>query len=593
MSSALQAAPGSGARPDARVRARIVDAVVVVGFVAAGFLLYRDLWQNLDSGYLVYAGQDQNMWEWFFAVTAENVLTLSNPLHTDLQNFPLGVNLMANTAMLGFGVPLTPVTVLFGPTVTWALTLTGGIAATASTWYWVLSRYVVASRGAAVIGAATAGFAPPIVSHANAHPNFVVLFVVPLLVHRLLLLARGERPVFHGVILGLLAAYQVFVGEEPLLITAVTMVVFAFVYALSRPCEVGAMVRPLGTGMAVGAAVAAAVVAVPLWWQFAGPQSYRGIEHGFNGNDVGAFGAYASNSLAGSEESAVELSLNRTEENAFFGWPLVVVLTAATVALWRVAAARAVAVAMFVLAWVSMGVVLVVHGEGTAIPGPWMLLHDVPLLDAVLESRFALACAPLAGILLAMATDRVLRLPWQREWRYLAQVSWAGALIVALVPIMPTSLPVGERADVPDFFASGQWKHHVREGRAVTIVPLPDTGYADPLHWQVDQDLEFPLSEGYFVGPGDDGKGIYGAQRTPTSALLEEVDESGMPAGVGRAEQQQAIEDLRFWRTDVVALSEDHPNAEPLRVTVERLLGERGQRFGDMWIWDARALTAG
>lgn len=591
MTRASPAAP-AGARLDARARGRIADAVVVLSCVAAALLIYRGLWQNLDSGYLVNSGQDQNMWEWFFAVTAKNVLTLSNPLHTDLQNHPLGVNLMANTTMLGVGIPLTPVTVLFGPTATWALTLTGGLAGTAVAWYWLLSRHVVAGRGAAAVGAALAGFAPPIISHANAHPNFVVLLLIPLLVHRLLLLARGERPVANGVILGLLTAYQVLLGEEPLLIAALALTVLALVYALSRPAEIGPMVRPLGTGICVGALVAGVLVALPLWWQFAGPQSYHGIEHGFQGNDVESFTAYATASLAGTESSAADLSLNRTEENAFFGWPLVLVLLGATAALWRVAAARAVAVSMLVMAWLSMGVLLVVGGEATSIPGPWMLFVDAPLVSSVLESRLAMACAPLGGILLALATERVLRLPWVREWAYVARVGWFGALLVALVPIMPTELPVGQRDPVPEFLASGQWADHVREGRSVAVVPLPDTGYADPLHWQVSQGLDFPLAEGYFVGPGDDGGGVYGAQRTLFSLTLEEVDETGMPAGVGEAERRQAEADLRQWRTDLVVLDTDHPDAEALRSTVEELLGTPGTLREDMWTWDVRSLTS-
>ncbi|MBB3665399.1 hypothetical protein FB384_004356 [Prauserella sediminis] len=591
MTCASPAAP-SRVRLDTRARGRIADLLVVLACVAAALLVYRGLWQNLDSGYLAGSGQDQNMWEWFFAVAAKNVLTLSNPLHTDLQNHPLGVNLMANTAMLGVGIPLTPVTVLFGPTVTWALTLTGGLAGTAVAWYWLLSRHVVASRGAAAIGAALAGFAPPIISHANAHPNFVVLLLVPLLVHRLLLLARGERPVAGGVILGLLAAYQVLLGEEPLLIAALALTVFALVYALSRPAEIGPMVRPLGTGIGIGAIVAGAIVAVPLWWQFAGPQSYTGIEHGFQGNDLGAFTAYATASLAGTESSAVDLSLNRTEENAFFGWPLVLVLLGVTVALWRVAAARAVAVSMLAMAWLSTGVLLVVNGTGTSIPGPWLLLVDAPLVSSVLESRFAMACAPLGGILLALATERVLRLPWLREWAYVARVGWFGALLVALVPIMPTELPVAEREPVPEFLASGQWADHVRDGRSVAVVPLPDTGYADPLHWQVSQGLGFPLAEGYFVGPAEDGSGIYGAQRTLLSSILDEVDESGIAADVGEAERTQAEADLRQWRTDLVVLDADHPHAEALRSTTEGLIGKPGQFRGDMWIWDVRSLTS-
>ncbi len=38
-----------------------------------------------------------------------------NPLFTPQLNAPDGVNLMANTGLLGLTVPLVPVTLLFGP----------------------------------------------------------------------------------------------------------------------------------------------------------------------------------------------------------------------------------------------------------------------------------------------------------------------------------------------------------------------------------------------------------------------------------------------------------------------------------------------
>jgi hypothetical protein len=58
-------------------------------------------------------------------------------------NAPNGVNLMANTGLLGLTVPLVPVTLLFGPVVTFTIMLTGGLAATAWAWYHVLSRHIV------------------------------------------------------------------------------------------------------------------------------------------------------------------------------------------------------------------------------------------------------------------------------------------------------------------------------------------------------------------------------------------------------------------------------------------------------------------
>lgn len=594
MTALTDGRPEAASRPRAPQRRGIADIAVLLGFVLAAFLIYRPLWMDLAHGYLTSSVQDQNMWEWFFAVTAHSVVNLDNPLFTTFQNYPLGVNLMANTTMLGIGIPLTPVTVLFGPTATWALALTGGLAGTAAAWYWVLSRHIVPGRAGAAIGAAFCAFAPPIISHANAHPNFVVLFVLPFIVLRLIKLSRGEAPVRNGVLLGLLVAYQVLLGEEPLLIAATTLLVFAIAYAVSRPEEAVAMAKPLGIGIGTGALVALCAVAFPLWWQFMGPQSYTGLEHGLRGNDLAAFTSFATESFAGDGEAAAEFSMNRTEENAFFGWPLVLVLLGVTVALWRVVVARALAVAMIMLAWISTGVLLIVDGSTTSIPGPWLLLFDLPLYESVLESRFALGAVVPAGILLAMATDRVLRLPVRRDWRYAAWSAWFSVLILALAPIAPTELPVSERDPTPAFFTEGTWERYVDPGGSVVAVPLPDTGDARPLRWQIDAGFGFPLAEGYFVGPSTDGRGTYGAVRTQTSHLFEEVVDEGTVPVIDAAHKAEAAADLRYWNADVVVLpvrGEDTGEQMLLRETVARLLDDPGHVEGDVWVWDVRALT--
>lgn len=79
-------------------------------YLLASLYLYKGLWTDLDGSILAHSLQDQNQWEWFFGVTADNVAHLRNPLFTDFQNMPDGVNLMANTVMLGLSVPMTPVT---------------------------------------------------------------------------------------------------------------------------------------------------------------------------------------------------------------------------------------------------------------------------------------------------------------------------------------------------------------------------------------------------------------------------------------------------------------------------------------------------
>src|SRR5690606_25350340 len=126
-------------RRRARLRVPRADLLIGAGYLLLAATVLSGQWRNTSGSYLIKSGQDQTMWEWFFAVTAHSVANLHNPLGTQLQNFPAGVNMMANTAMFGVGIPLTPVTLLFGPTVTFVLVLTLGLAGTAFAWYWLFS----------------------------------------------------------------------------------------------------------------------------------------------------------------------------------------------------------------------------------------------------------------------------------------------------------------------------------------------------------------------------------------------------------------------------------------------------------------------
>jgi hypothetical protein len=592
--TALLEAPGTVQvmEPERR-RWNRADTLVVLCYVLAAFVIYAGLWVNLSSGYLYNSAQDQNMWEWFFAVTAHSVWHLQDPLGSTLQNFPDGVNLMANTAMFGLGIPLSPITMLFGPTVTWAVALTGGLAGTATAWYWVFSRNLVSSRLAAAVGGAFCGFAPAMISHGNAHPNFVGLFLLPFIVLRLIRLAQGRHPIRDGLILGVLLAYQVFLGEEPLLITMLGFVVFAIAYVASRPREAVRMVRPMVIGLVIGGVLALAVSIYPLWYQFFGAQSYQTLEHGSVGNDTAAFTRFATESIAGDPASAADVSMNRTEENAFFGWPLIVLMVVVTIWLWRNVVARSIAISMFVLAWFSLGQQMVVVHHDTGIPGPWKLLAHLPLFDSLLESRLAMACIPAVGALLAISTDVVFKAaPSFRDKQLPLRWLWLGALVAVLLPIAPTPLETITRPATPAFFSDGTWRHYVTAGSMVTV-PLPSPGDARALHWQVQADVGFPLADGYFVGPNgpDDKRGRYGAADRPTASLLDDVRDSGNVPTVSDAQRAKTLADLKYWHADVVVLPPG-TNQQALQATVEMLLGTPARYVDGVWLWDVRTLTA-
>lgn len=582
---ALSDAPSTEG-PAAARRPRRPDVFAALAYLTISVLVLGGQWRAPATGYLVGSHEDQRMWEWFFAVAAKSVFHLDNPMGSLLQNYPDGVNLMGNTAMFGASIPLAPVTALFGASVTYTLVMTLGLASTAFAWYWLFSRYAVSSRAAAALGGLLCGFAPAMISHANGHPNFVALGALPLIVACVISLGRGGgRKV--AVALGFLVAWQIALGEEPLLIFAFAFAVFALAYLASERRKAMAMARTLAGPLALAAAITIALVAVPLWWQFLGPQSYDELTHGGWGNNLESLWQFSPQSLGGLLEPDRALSRSGTEYNAYFGWPLLALAGGVAMWLWRVPLARAATITALVMIVFSLGPQLEVGRHETSIKLPWHWLGQLPLLEAVLETRFTMAAIPVLALLLALATDRVLK-----RGSVKATGAWALLVLVALVPLTPLGIKSEVRAPTPAFFTDGSWREFV-DGGSVLTVPVPRATNATALTWQLDAGLEFPLAGGYFVGPAgrDDRTGSYGAQDRRTAQFLGDVYRLGERLPVTDARREQAVLDLKYWQADVVVLPPGE-NSDALRGTLEDLLGEPGRQVSDVWVWDVRPLVS-
>ncbi|RZT77040.1 hypothetical protein EV382_0173 [Micromonospora violae] len=569
------------------------DALVVAGYLGLAVLVTSGQWGR--PWRLFHQAGDQILFEWMLAHAARAVVAGENPLYSTGLNAPDGVNLMGNTSVLGLGVPLTPVTLLFGSQVAFCVAVVCCLAGTAVAWYVLLRRRLVSTRAGAAVGGLICGFAPGMIAQAGAHLHIAAQFLVPAILALVFRPHTGDarldvwRP---GVGLGLLLIWQVFIGEEVLVFLALAAGVFALAYALADRVAARRLAPALFGRLAVAAGVAAVPLAYPLWFQFHGPQHYSGMAFATRGFqlDVASFTASARQTVLGDDWLPGLLSPNPTEENSFFGPGLLVLAVVIVIWQWRRPLVRALTACGLLFALLSLGDEVRVDGAATGVAGPYRLLGGVPLLDLAVPARFALVCVPVLGVLVALSVDRVraVRGPSGAAGPPV-RLLWAGAVAAALLPLTPTPIRVVPVAPVPAFIADGGWRPLVPPGRTVVAVP-PVTGAARSpvMLWSARTGLEFSAPGGYFIGPSgpDDPAARWGAPDRPTSVLLRQVADTGAVPVLTDVDRRQAVEDLRHWRAAVVVLGRlEH--GDPVRRTVDDLLGP-GRPVDGGWLWDVR-----
>ena len=601
------AMPGGGHGRFPRLRRLRPDLAVCLAFLLLGAYLTHGLWPGPGDRVLALNPADQVLYEWFLAVDSRALLGELG-LGTDRLNAPDGVNLLANTSVIALGLLFAPVTLAFGAPVSFTLLVAAGLAGTAIAWYLLFSRTLGAHRPAAVVGAALCGFGPGMVSQSNSHLHMTVQWLVPVviwLVVRLLRAAAPERPAageaatesgfrpgpapdWRRVLTsaaGLAAAVtvQIFIGEEVLFLTAVTLIVLTVCYALRRRRYARRAFGPFAAGLAGAAGLALMVLAYPLWYQFAGP---LGVADGmfsphYFSADLASWALRSPLTVAADPDNA-RLTTGPAEYNTYLGLPLLLAGLGCAIWLRRNALALACAITALVMAALSLGPEIVVGGDRTGVPGPYALLKGVPVVDGALPMRFALPVLPLLATILVLALDRA------RELRRPYRIGVPVAAVAALLTVLPTPLPTEQRPPLPEFITAGHWRDCA--GEDGVLVPVPSATPRDPwpMRWPTAAHAGFAIPEGFFIGSyGADGTAAMGTYRQPTSALLAEVARTGQVPAIGEGERAQAREDLEFWGASCVVLATDADNAEPLRRSLEQLYGP-ATPVADVWTWRFR-----
>jgi hypothetical protein len=581
-------------------RPRVRDGAVLVGYLLAACWVMGHLATDPTGRVLAANPNDQAFFEWILAYGARVFTDGANPFFTGQLGAPDGVNLMANTSILGLALPLAPLTLLLGVRVTFLLLLIAALTATAGSWYLMLSRRMRLGRGPAFLGASLCGFGPAMVSHANAHPNIVAQFLLPWLLWQLTALARGAPRVRTGVILAGLVLWQFFINEELLFITALGFAVFGAIWLVRVPASRRAVARRLAGGLAVTAAIVVPLLAYPLYVQFFGPQHYAGMTariHDF-GADLRSFYAPASASVGGGG-GATRLSQNPSEQNTFFGIPLLVLVGFFGWYLRRRPVVLGLCGTAVVLGVLSLGARLRVAGRLTSIPAPYGLLRDLPLFDSVVPTRLALALTPIAGILVALGCarlfaclPRLVRPAATVPVRLLVAVVLAGALL----PIAPIPLPAVGGAEVPAFISTGAWRRYVPPGTSMVAVPLPRPYAVQAMRWSALTGDDLRLAGGYFLGPArdprrpDDTRAVFTPTPRPTTALWNQAWTDRAVPPVGPAELAAFRADLAYWRAAVIVIAPIDREGVLIAATT-MLVGAPPAWQDGVWLWNVHGLA--
>ncbi len=589
-----------------KMRWNVVDAAAIAFFLAVAYRITSSMWVSPTSLTPRANGTDQTFFEYMLLHGVRIFTHGENPFLTTQLNAPIGVNVMANTGLLGLSIPLAPLTAWLGPAAVYVLIIMLGMAGTATSWYYVLSRHIVGNRFAALIGGLICGFGPGIVTHSNGHPNLCAQFMLPLILWRALAMRNSTRWLRDGAILGGMIAYQALINEELLFLTALAGAVFVLLYIPFRPSAVRPAILPMGKGLGVAAAVSALILAYPIWYQFNGRAHFAGLPSWMQDRyrlTLASFVHTPSQSITGAPEVNQWLA-TRTEENSFLGWGLLItaaiaVIISAAISWRRNRWVIPLAFVGVLFAWASLGNMVYVtsgpKGPQHELPvSLWAHVNTLPIFESVLPSRLALVVLPVVGILIAVLVAEVCRamataIKREQAGRLLAEAVAIVAIMMAVVTVFPKSVEVAQRGSVPQFFTSGDYRRYIPAG--TTVMPGDPSDTIGSMRWAVASDLHFGVPGGYFLGPDPKGKGQYGPQYRQTMVLLWDVAK-GTWSLTSDVDYWKAVAaaDLKYWNSSAIVLPVGAENFATLRSTITKLVGAPGQQIDDVWIWDVRDL---
>jgi hypothetical protein len=560
-------------------------ACVFAGYLLLSLWLWQRLLPHLATRVLGGGQLDPGMFIWWIKWTPYALTHGLDPFRSAYLDAPAGVSAMWNTSVLALGVLFAPVTLAFGPVVSFNLACVLGPPVSAWTaWLW-LRRYV--NDAPAALGGLVFGFSPFVIVHAGAgHLNLIWLGLLPVIVMLVEdILWRAPQPTWrHGAGLGVAVFAQLLIGSEALLIVTMGCIALAVVVAASNPRSVWPRVRAAFPAAAIAVGVGLVLCAWPLVEQFGGARRIRRpvAPVGSSGGRL-AMLVSAPHSLVFHHGYSPAGHLTSVEDGLYVGWPLLVFLVVAVLLIRHRAAFIAAGAAVVAIALQMYGAHW--HFAGHSIPAPIAVIKDnIAITRQIQPGRFAIVMWLAIAWLVAAAVHALMtRVP--KRW----SIAPALVALACLVPLLPrTEAFISRPPRTPALFTSSL-RTNIPKGATVMIAPMATVGNSAAEYWQVEADMRFRQVGGYMLHavPPKFGPSYYPAEKTLN--LLFRINPKSSRAYKGPITEPMlanARKELAATAASVFIVSYSRYGEAAQLAIATRLLGRPpDRRFGDASIW--------
>ncbi len=473
----------------ARSRPRIGERLWPLGlYLALSIVLFGiPVIGHLGSHIVAVNDLDPSTLMWFLGWWPHALLHGLNPFVTHAMLYPDGYNITWSTSMPLPSLVLAPITLAFGPAVSWNVLQL--LAPALSAWTaFLLCRHITGRSLPALVGGYIFGFSPYMLAHLQGSPTLAVIALLPVFV--LLTLKRVEDSISPRcfVVAMTLALVAQFLISPEVLATSTLFGGIALVggFALLKDHR-----RPLlqTVGLLVVAYAVTAVLVSPYLYYFLFAAHYPPGTTNF-GAILLSF-VVPPPSVALQPPSAGVLAGSNVEN--YLGVPLLLLIA---IFVWRERRSRT---ALLPVLCLMIAAVLSLGGLGvtlrdhvTRIWMPWRLFSSVPGLHYAIPARFAVFVILPAAMIVAMWLHDAgtPSIPEARP-RHLAQWGLALLAVAFIVPDFGNRVWNTPITD-PPFFQHGGYRAYLTSHDHVLTIPT----WGPSQRWIADAGFPFALSAG-------------------------------------------------------------------------------------------------